>query len=222
MEHVLPFLQTLLWVVLIGGIVWRFNAPLHGLLTALQRRVEAGSGIKAGPFELSAPIRTQLAEEQKEKTTAEIQAISHDGPKGALNQLRDKYIQVEDLALRAVQLAYKVPIGRQVVVGLDARFDGAFTKYENLYVVEVKYVPGEPKPSLIREALERASKVLIDAGVRKATIVLAVVFDDEEHVSNIEPMLPQLTAFSTFPCDVRLYSHSKLLFEYEPNLVKDG
>ena len=222
MDHVLPFLQTLLWVGLIGGIVWRFNGPLHGLLSALQRRVEAGSGIKAGPFELSAPIRSQLPDEQKEKATAEVQAISQGGSRGPMQQLRDRYVQVEDLALRAVQVAYKIPIGRQVVVGRDARFDGAFTKYENLYVVEVKYLPGEPKPSLIREALEQASKLLIDSGVHKATIVLAVVFDNDEHISNVEVMLPQLTAFSAFPCDVRLYSRSKLLFEYEPNLLQDG
>jgi hypothetical protein len=30
MEHIAPLIQTVLWVALIGGILWRFHVPLHG------------------------------------------------------------------------------------------------------------------------------------------------------------------------------------------------
>jgi len=52
MEHISSLIQTVLWVGLIGGIVWRFNKPIYELLSALYSRIEAGSTIKAGPFEL--------------------------------------------------------------------------------------------------------------------------------------------------------------------------
>ncbi|SRR6266568_8807046 len=229
MEHWSPLIQTTLWVLLVGGIVWRFNKPIHGLLEALQKRVESGSGVKAGPFELSPPLRPQNPEEQKAKAETEVQELVSQAPPalpspadGALNQIRSEYLRIEDLALRAVQVAYNVPINRQVVVGRDAQFDGAFIKYEALYVVEVKYMPGEPRPSRIREALEQASKLLIDAGVHKATIVLALVFDSADHIVGVMPMLPQLTAFSAFPTDVKMFSKSKLQFEFGPGPSDGG
>src|SRR5436309_3289517 len=52
MDHIAPLIQTALWTGLIAGIVWRFHLAIHGLLTALQKRVETGSTLKAGPFEL--------------------------------------------------------------------------------------------------------------------------------------------------------------------------
>jgi hypothetical protein len=229
MEHWSPLVQTTLWVLLVGGIVWRFNKPIHGLLEALQKRVESGSGVKAGPFELSAPVRPQNPAEQRSKAEAEVEElIAHAPPvlaapaEGALNQLKIEYLGVEDLALRAVQVAYNVPINRQVVVGRDARFDGAFVKYEALYVVEVKYMPGEPKPSRIRQSLEQASKLLIDAGIHKATIILALVFDSSDHIAGLESMLPQLTASSAFPTDVRMFSKSKLQFDFSPGPSDGG
>ena len=36
-EHITPLIQTLLWVGLIAGLVWRFHVPINGVLLALQR-----------------------------------------------------------------------------------------------------------------------------------------------------------------------------------------
>jgi hypothetical protein len=225
LQYLAPLAQTLLWVLLVAGIVWRFHRPLHGLLEALQRRVESGSGLKAGPFELQAPIRSQSAEEQRAKIESEVKEIRSDtaalaapNSQDALRDIGNDYLSIEDLALRAVQAAYKVPVNRQVAMGAEA-FDGVFSKYEQLYVVEIKYMPGEPKPSRIREGLEVLSKRMIDAGIRKATIVLVLVFENEEHVNGIQSILPQLTIFSAFPVDARLFSKGKLQFQFTPNVL---
>lgn len=71
MDHWGPLLQTLLWVILIGGIVIWANKPLHGILTALHKRIAGGSDITAGPFSLK-DLKPQAPEQQVEKAKAEV------------------------------------------------------------------------------------------------------------------------------------------------------
>jgi hypothetical protein len=71
MEHWGSLVQTVLWVGLIGGAIIWAHKPLHGILTALQKRIEAGSEIAAGPFSLK-DLKPQPAEQQVEKAKAEV------------------------------------------------------------------------------------------------------------------------------------------------------
>lgn len=77
MEHWAPLIQTLLWVVLIGStIVWA-REPLLGILKALQKRIESGSNIKAGPFSIE-DLKPQTPEQQAEKIQTELIAPAKD------------------------------------------------------------------------------------------------------------------------------------------------
>jgi hypothetical protein len=71
MEHWASLIQTILWVVLIGGAIIWAHKPLHGILTALQKRIDAGSEIAAGPFSLK-DLKPQPAQQQVEKAKAEV------------------------------------------------------------------------------------------------------------------------------------------------------
>src|SRR5438876_842187 len=147
MDHIAPLLQTLLWVILIAGIVFRFNKPLHGVLTALQERIESGSTVKAGPFEISEHVKTQDPAKQKEKVERDLQEILKEQPdSGGKEPLKSKadlqtnYLLAEDLAMRAVQDQYGVPITRKVTVAPDLDFDGVFQYNGRMHLVEVWYV----------------------------------------------------------------------------------
>ena len=228
LQYLAPLFQTFLWVGLIGAIVWRFHRPIHALLEALQRRVEQGSGLKAGPFELQPPIRPQSPDEQKAKLEDEVKVlvderqIEPSNLSKSIRTLSHEYLGVEDLALRAVQAEYGVPISRQVVLGRNTRVDGVFKKYEAMYIVEVKYMPGEPKPSRIRDSLEQISKLVLDAGVHQANIVLALVLDSDAHTDGVRAILPQVIGFSAFPTEVKLYSRGRLQFQFSPGFGSDA
>lgn len=80
MEHWGPLLQTVLWVGLIGSVVWWARTPLHGILIALQKRIESGSEIKAGPFSIVDPLRPQQPSEQLQKIEQEAQTLEAEQP----------------------------------------------------------------------------------------------------------------------------------------------
>lgn len=79
MEHIAPLIQTVLWVGLIAGIVWRFHRPIDGILSALHKRLEAGSTLKAGPFELSGELRPQDAKSVQAKAANEVMEVLQAG-----------------------------------------------------------------------------------------------------------------------------------------------
>ena len=111
MEHIAPLIQTILWVGFIGTIFWRFHTPIYGLLMALQKRVETGSSVRAGPFEITDQLKPQDPKTQKEKTAVEVeealqaesqlpQAVS--SPTECIASVQARYFQAEDLVLRAI------------------------------------------------------------------------------------------------------------------------
>ena len=201
MQYIAPLIQTVLWVALIGGIVWRFNKPLHGLLSALQKRVESGSSIKAGPFELIDQLRPQAPEKQKQKVEAElIEATPTDAavqldanpalPPGMKTSQQSIYFQAEDLALRAIQAEYGKPISRQLTAGADVGFDGVFTVDGRLNIVEVKYVRDVKTISRLRISLERLVNVIARYNWKNVQLILVVVFERAEDVPNADiPLL---------------------------------
>jgi hypothetical protein len=71
MEHWASLIQTFLWVGLTGGIVIWARKPLHGILTALHKRIEGGSDVTAGPFSVK-DLKPQPPDQQREKAMAEL------------------------------------------------------------------------------------------------------------------------------------------------------
>jgi hypothetical protein len=89
------------------------------------------------------------------------------------------YLRAEDLALREIQDEYQAPVGRQIQIGRDLEFDGAFAKDGTLHVVEIKYSEDRPLPRAIFEQTViglffRTEK----RGWKNVRIIFAVVYGD--------------------------------------------
>ena len=167
MEHIAPLIQTVLWVGLIAGIVWRFHAPIYGLLVALQKRIETGSNVKAGPFEISDQLKPQDPASQKEKAAVETQEVLEAQEKlspaaapaiSISTSIQARYFQAEDMVLRAIQAEYGAPINRQVTAGRDSGFDGLFITSGRTNVVEVKYIAGKGQNQRIKATIQRLTE----------------------------------------------------------------
>jgi len=221
MEYIAPLIQTILWVVLIIGILWRFYKQISGILNAFQKRIESGSNIKAGPFEITEQLKPQDPSKQKEKTTFEIQEVIEALPvsKGKslpppkernISEVRAKYFQVEDLVLRAIQSEYGATISRQVTAGADMGFDGAFVVNGRLNIVEVKYLTNTYNVSFIRKTLERLSNAINNYGWRNVQIILAVVFEKEDDIIKASKRLREIGEGMPFSVVVRSYTFSEL------------
>lgn len=218
MEHIAPLIQTLLWVVLIGGVMIRFHRPIYDILVSLQKRIDAGSSVRAGPFELGSDVRPSNADEQREKLAAELEQVlseQADGPSEqppvVQAQVQSRLIQAEDLALRAVQSEFGKPINRQMTLGLDVRMDGAFVLNDRLHVVEVKYLL-KPKSGLssVRTTLERYTNAFGRYRRSNVTIVLVLVFQNEIDVDVYTHQARTLSRGFSLDVDVRGYALPEL------------
>jgi hypothetical protein len=183
-EHVAPLLQTVLWVCLIAGILLRFHKPLHALLSSLAKRVESGSTVKAGPFEIADLVRPQTAAEQSTRIAAEVRALSDvsvsvepaEPPRRGqgLEDVALEFARIEDLAFRAIQSEVGETITRNAKIGESLQVDGLFWKEGRLTLVEVMYLPN----SL------HAKKFAVDAAARMQQAV-----SRESKLANVWPQL---------------------------------
>lgn len=219
MEHIAPLIQTVLWVGLIAGIVWRFHAPIYGLLVALQRRIEAGSNVKAGPFEITDQLRPQDPNAQREKAAAEIEEAAGDqSPTATAKNLlgraaapiHERYFQAEDLVLRAIQSEYGVPMHRQVTAGRDSGFDGVFTSGGKTNVVEVKYIAPKGKSPRMRESIHRLTKIIEQYRWQNTQIILALVFESQEDVKHQAEILSIGFSDNAVPVIPRVFTMAEL------------
>ncbi|HSD17492.1 MAG TPA: hypothetical protein VLC71_09595 [Thermomonas sp.] len=228
MEHIAPLLQTLLWVLLVGGIAFRFHKPIHELLEALADRIKKGSDIKAGPFSVTGmqplPPKDQAAranEEIAESLRASTEHEQTDTPQiesrpaptpipTASPQYRAKYFQAEDLALRAIEAEFGKPINRHVTAGQDKGFDGTFVLEGRLNIVEVKYVTGHSSPDFFRAALQQIESVINQYHWRSVNIVLAVVVDQTSYTEDVRRVATRLADEAQVPTAVRVYPLSEL------------
>lgn len=217
MQHTAPFIQNLLLVGLIAGIVWKFHKPLYGLLEALQKRVESGSNIKAGPFEITEQLRPQDPVSQQQKAAAETlevleaQAQEQEAPEEKplaerASTVQARYFQAEDLVLRAIQAEYGAPVKRQMAAGRDAGFDGVFYASHRANVVEVKYVPGRGHNQKLRAAVERLTATIQQYGWLNAQIILALVFETEEDIERVKELLSAAFLSNPIPVEVKTYA----------------
>lgn len=178
LEHLAPLIRTALWVGLTVWLVLRFAKPIERLISALESRIETGSRIKAGPFEIGDLI-PQNSEAQKAEVEAEISEIAAVTPSAVPEEgtVRDRYFQAEDLALRAIQDEYQSPLARQVHLGSDLNVDGAFTLNGGLHIVEVKYIPAGSPAVWARRALDRLASYVQRYPWRRVSIILALVIE---------------------------------------------
>lgn len=214
MEHIAPLLQTLLWVSLIAVIVWRFFQPLYALLTALHKRIDAGSTIKVGPLELSDQLKPLPPVEQQQRVASEIQQIVSEQiidvpgeqPQSTA-RIQSRFLQAEDLALRAVQLEYNQPVSRQVTLGPHLSADGAFTLNHKLHLVEVKFVV-RPKNAFasLRKSLDYFSSALENYRWKNVKVVIAVVFQFESDAVSSLTELGAIESETPLDIDIRCYS----------------
>jgi hypothetical protein len=222
MEHWGPLIQTVLWVGLVGTALWFYHQPLYGLLTAIQRRIEAGSSIKAGPFEISEQLKPQDASKQREKVESELAEALQEpyaavAEGTALSQqkagIQARYFQAEDLALRAIQAEFGATISRQVTAGADIGFDGAFVINGRYNIVEVKFVRRSISQSKIKADLDRLVGAISRYGWRNVQIILAFVFENPADIADAE-RVQRIVQQSSVPTVVRTYSLAQLQAQF--------
>ena len=130
---------------------------------------------------MGADLRPLTAEDQCRRLEREVSEIVEDEAGGSLHDiplLRSRVAQAMDLALRALQVDYNVPVQRQLKYGPNLRFDGFFVKGSSEYMVEVKYCRSRANPVRLAESAQPLSAGITHYGWREVRIVLAVVFDD--------------------------------------------
>lgn len=221
MQYIAPLLQTVLWVVLIAVTLWKFYSPLYGLLSALHKRVEGGSNIKAGPFELT-NLKPQDPVTQLQRASAEVEEVidaQNATPVTGIPESREvikaKYFQSEDLVMRAIQAEYGAVINRNVSAGPDLEFDGAFTTNGRLNIVEVKFLRGPSgNVSRLLSSLERLESQLNHYRWGNVQLILAVVFERAQEVPRATEILKSMTTKLTIPVVVRCFSLSELQAQF--------
>ncbi|POR11619.1 hypothetical protein [Diaphorobacter sp. LR2014-1] len=233
MEHWGPFLQTLLWVGLIGGIAWRFHKPIQLLLEALTERIKSGSDVTAGPFSvkamqsLSVPEQAARANQEIEEANALANSPALPAPDDEpvpasptavppqatptpTPQFRAQYFQAEDLALRAVQAEFGQPISRQVSAGPNQHFDGAFVHNNRMNIVEVKYVAKPPPRALLQQVLHRAQSYVLGNNLKSVNLILVAVVDRTSDVEATQKRFMAVADEAAIPTVVRVYALSEL------------
>ncbi len=212
MEHLAPLFQTVLWVALVGGIVWRYHESVDGLLQALKRRIEQGGDLKAGPFELKGGLRSQDRAAQSHKLTNEVRELQleHQTEDSAVSSqqggtIQNRYLKAEDLAMRALQAEFAVPIARQVTGGRDGGFDGAFQTTEGDYIVEVKYSYHKFTRAKVRQVFSQLVGSVQKYSWSKVRVLLVLIGESSDAFPVEERELQELVAAFPIPCTIRTY-----------------
>lgn len=212
MDNLASLIETLLWVGLIVWIVTKYGSSIGAILDALQKRIESGGSVKAGPFELGKNLKPQPLQEQKAKAVLESQELIVDEPtsvgfKESISSALTKYYEAEDLALRAVQAEFGVNINRQVTAGADMGFDGTFAKDGTLYIIEVKTV-SRLRSGFLRDAINKLSSTVARYGWKNVRIIVVVVTDLE--IIKVEEFVKQELKDRLYHTELRVYHFDKL------------
>ena len=211
-----PLFQTLLWVALVVALVLGFNKPIRQILLALRQRVETGSAVKAGWFELS-ELKLQPVEQQRERAQFELAEANIEQPATSASPAHvrptvtpGQFLFAEDLALRALQADLGVALNRQISAGPDAGFDAAFAQAGKLNVVEVKFFPGSITPKKLRTSLDRIAIAVERVHWTNVRIILVLVFKRAEDVYLHKEATDRALDGFSLPVEVRTYSLPEL------------
>jgi hypothetical protein len=211
-----PLLQTLLWVALVGALVAWFNKPIRQILLALRQRIETGSAVKAGWFELS-ELKPQPAEQQRQRAQLELAEATPEQAAASSSKESTRpaptsaqFLLAEDLARRALQADLGVALNRQIAAGPDAGFDAAFARGGSLNVVEVKFFPGSITPTKLRTSLDRIASAVARVHWNNVRIVLVLVFKRAEDVYLYKEATDRALNGFLLPVEIRTYSLPEL------------
>jgi hypothetical protein len=221
-----PLIQTILWVSLILFLVLWLNKPIRQLLAAVRQRVETGSAVKAGWFELS-ELRTQPVEQQLLRTKEDAAEVARstqensekDHGENAAPLKTSNILLAEDLALRALQADLGVPFNRQISLGPDTGVDAAFARNGKLNLIEVKFFPGPAEPRLVREALDRLSASVKALHWGNVQFIAILVFQHREDVYLPAVGFNDALRGMDIPVEIKTYALSELMSRFG---VEDG
>ena len=206
-----PVIQTALWVGLCGYLIVRYGSYIERTLSTLVSRIEKGAAVKAGPVEVGA----LTPEQQKEKVGVAVAELVQEEPAIDTSKkqvLANRYVLAEDLALRAIQDEYKVPIRRQVSIG-DLRLDGYFESADkSLTFVEVKVadrIASIKSLRLFADRFFRTSAMPIAAP--DACLFYVVVFlNPEADIAAQAEKLASVASGLSFRMQIKCYSLAEL------------
>ena len=215
----MELIQTLLWVSLIVGIVWKYNKPIEAILTAVADRIKSGANIKAGPFEISEQLQPQSLSQQTQKIKNEVSQESKPSESNSKNLNIPNYFEAEDFALRAVQSEYGVALNRQMTAGRDEGFDGAFAKEGSLHLVEVKYVSKSLASKYAFDAANQLVSIVKKYGWQNVRLIIVLVIKEEIQTESIVNSLSTTKNIGTYPVEFKVYTFSELrkMFNIEHN-----
>ena len=215
-KELVPLGQTILWVGLIVWVIRKYGGFIDQVLELFRKRVESGSSVKVGNFEIGEAVKPQSLSDQKKEADDDIRESSESTENyEALSStvkasIRHDYFLTEDLALRAVQEYYGESIQRNVKVLSLFEADGVFTKNGTLHVVEVKAVPVSKIKSIAAKTLTRLDRLISGQAWRNVIIVFVIVIrESDSDNSNSPPADISLDNYQT-NIDVHTYLESEL------------
>jgi hypothetical protein len=219
-------IQTALWVLLIGAIAVRYHKVFGAILQAIQKRIEMGSELKAGPISLG-PVSPQSPEQQViklDQEVAEALVAEEEEPQQPANPttIRTSYLQAEDLALREIQTEFGVALSRLVQArGLE--FDGFFVQDSTAYVIEVKYARRGVPRSILQQSVDRILARTGRLEWSKVRVILVVVYGDASvDLLAADQILSQWLASYGDRIIIRTYSLARLAKKYGIPLAISG
>jgi hypothetical protein len=197
-SDILSFLQTFLWIILIGVVLYLYHNQLKKILDAIINRIEKGSNVKVGPLELSEALEPQNSFDQKVKLDTEVnearningfEVMENTRSQGLIiseNDIRLRILQAEDLALRAIQDEFGISISRQLKFNKDMGIDGFFAQNGTGIMIEVKYYLNKMTKMIIQNTLENVFNKIQCYHWKNIKVLFVVVYDNKSIESKPE------------------------------------
>ena len=139
------------------------------------------------------------------------------------HDVRVNYLQAEDLALRAIQAEYDVPVSRQMRIPGGIEFDGFFVKNGTAHIIEVKFARRRYLNVLFEQQLDRIVRRLSKLGwYNFMVLIIVVVFGDESiYLAAEATRLSDVAKRSATNVEVRCFSLSELAAKFGFNAPSD-
>jgi len=224
LEKMAPVFETLLWVLLIVFLAWRFSNTIAQLMLNLGNRINS-LHIKTAAGEITADLRPIPEEKVSAHADSEVVAQSEgsDAPgipsasslpefsrstRSRAEALK-QYYEAEDFVIRALEQEFGVSILRNVQTRTSIEMDGFFVHQETPYVIEVK-MARPAATGAVREALTSlVGRLKRDRRFDNARVIMALVYTEEWKQSSRQKIETALFAIEP-TVQIRWFSLSDL------------